>query len=75
MTPHNLEIGPDGCVVASQQFLQLQAYRDSLSEDTCCSFKEWSEAGYHILPGAKSMFKDALGVPQFTLEQVAVRRW
>jgi hypothetical protein len=42
-----------------------------LSEDTCCSYEEWKNAGYFVKSGAKSQYRDALGIPQFTIEQVA----
>jgi hypothetical protein len=39
-------------------------------EDTAMSFQEWSDAGFLIMKGAKSEFRDAMGVPQFTRDQV-----
>jgi hypothetical protein len=46
------------------------AWEDSLSEDTCCSYEEWRDAGYQVQRGQRAVFWDALGVPQFTIEQV-----
>jgi len=51
-----------------------QILRDTLTEDTCLSFDEWKDAGYWVRKGARSVFKDALGVPQFTIEQVLERQ-
>ena len=39
-------------------------------EDTAMSFQEWSDAGYKIIKGSKSKFRDILGVSQFTIDQV-----
>lgn len=39
-------------------------------EDTAMSFQEWSDSGYKIIKGSKSQFRDILGVPQFTIDQV-----
>ena len=41
-----------------------------LSSDTCMSYDEWISCGYFIAKGEKSEFRDALGIPQFTIEQV-----
>jgi hypothetical protein len=64
----------NGCIKLSPQrkaelLAQQAAYRN-LTEDTCMSFDEWKDMGYWVKRGAKSMFKDALGTPQFTIEQV-----
>ncbi len=55
---------------SSQESAERVAYEASLDEDSCCSFTEWSNAGYLIKKGARSVFRDILGVPQFTKEQV-----
>lgn len=39
-------------------------------EDTACSYNEWRKQGYYVRKGQKSRFRDALGVPQFCLDQV-----
>lgn len=39
-------------------------------DDSAMSFEEWSEFGYHVKKGEKSEISDALGVPQFTMNQV-----
>lgn len=54
----------------SQESLDRIAYEASLDEDSCCSFAEWANAGYLIKKGSRSVFRDILGVPQFTKEQV-----
>ena len=60
----------DGWMLPDPATEALRKYRDSLTEETCCSFVEWQDAGYRIRKGARSMFKDMLGIPQFTKEQV-----
>lgn len=67
--PRGPALTPEGLVAVSPETAARLAYVASLDEDSCCSFAEWSNAGYMILPGAKSMFRDVLGVPQFTKEQ------
>ena len=66
---------PDGYILPSLAAELTQKIRATLSEDTCCSFDEWKAAGYWIKKGSKSMFQDALGVPQFTIEQVEKSKW
>jgi hypothetical protein len=39
-------------------------------DDTAMSWDEWKEAGFHVIKGQKSHLRDALGVPQFTEQQV-----
>lgn len=34
------------------------------------SYEEWVQCGYYVSKGEKSEIRDALGVPQFTIEQV-----
>lgn len=34
------------------------------------SFEEWSASGYKIKKGSKSRLRDAMGLPQFTSDQV-----
>ena len=61
---------PDGYILPSPEALaRLEAIK-KLDEDSCCSFDEWKALGYWVKKGAKSYFKDCLGVPQFTKEQV-----
>jgi hypothetical protein len=66
---------PSGLVRASPTTLARQRILDSLDEDSCCSFTEWKSAGYWVKKGSKSYFTDALGIPQFTKEQVTKSRW
>ena len=39
-------------------------------EDTGCSYKEWLDSGFYVKKGSKSRFRDALGTPQFCVDQV-----
>jgi hypothetical protein len=64
-----LEFLRDGSVARSPDHEAFLKKRNSLDEDSCCSFNEWSGAGYRIKKGEVSMFRDILGVPQFTKEQ------
>jgi hypothetical protein len=48
--------------------------RRHLSEETAMSFQEWSDCGYTVIKGEKSEIRDALGVPQFTKEQVTKKK-
>jgi len=41
-----------------------------IDEDTARSFHEWSDAGYQIIKGSRSRFRDEDGIPQFTQDQV-----
>ncbi len=66
----SLEYNKDGTVARNPAWEEWLEKRNRLDEDSCCSFNEWSGAGYRIKRGEKSMFKDILGVPQFTKEQV-----
>ena len=70
----SLTIGRDGCVVVptwrQEQLEEAEAAASDLNEDTCCSYDEWRQAGYFVVRGSKSHFKDVQGVPQFTQEQV-----
>jgi hypothetical protein len=70
-----LRIGPDGCVLPSPAAAARLAKIKTLDEDSCMSFDEWKLARYWIKKGEKSYFTDALGVPQFTKEQVTKSRW
>ena len=65
-----LDFNRDGTVARNPMWEVWLEKRNSLDEDSCCSFNEWSNAGYRVKRGEKSMFKDILGVPQFTKEQV-----
>lgn len=65
-----LRYDADGCVVPSKEFLERQELLEGLDEDSCCSFDEWFAAGYVVIRGAKSVFRDVEGIPQFTKEQV-----
>lgn len=65
-----MKLTPEGLVACSDETLARITYMASLDEESCCSFDEWSAAGYMIKQGAKSMFRDINGVPQFTKEQV-----
>lgn len=64
---------PRGYILPSPTAQARLKYISTLSEETCASFDEWKACGYRIKRGAKSMFKDIDGVPQFTIEQVD--RW
>jgi hypothetical protein len=66
----SLEYNKDGTVARSPEWEEWLKKRNSLDEDSCCSFNEWAAANYRIRKGEKSFFKDILGVPQFTKEQV-----
>lgn len=71
----SLSLTPDGLVACPPHALaRLRAIR-SLDEDSCCSFSEWKSAGYWVKKGSKSYFTDALGISQFTKEQVTKSRW
>lgn len=70
-----LRLSPEGLVLPSPEGEARRQMLASLDEDTCCSFHEWSQAGYTVRKGSKSYFKDILGVPQFTVEQVERRKW
>lgn len=59
----------DGTVARCQDHEDFLKKRNSLDEDSCCSFNEWSGAGYRVMKGERSFFRDILGVPQFTKEQ------
>jgi hypothetical protein len=48
--------------------------RRHLSEETAMSFQEWSDCGYTVVKGEKSEIRDALGIPQFTKEQVTKKK-
>ena len=39
-------------------------------DDSAMSFDEWSNIGYHVKKGERSELSDALGIPQFTMNQV-----
>jgi hypothetical protein len=45
-----------------------------LSEETAMSFEEWNNCGYVVVKGEKSEIRDALGIPQFTKEQVVKKK-
>lgn len=66
----NFEYHPDGYIVLTPERLEEIENQPKLSEDTCLSFDEWRSSGYYIIKGSKSQFRDALGIPQFTIEQV-----
>lgn len=70
-----LRYTPEGLVMATPAALARLRAIAALSEDTCCSFNEWKAAGYWVKKGAKSHFTDALGIPQFTIEQVEKSKW
>lgn len=65
-----LRLSPEGLVLPNPETEARLRMQKALTEDTCCSFDEWKAAGYWIKKGAKSVFTDCLGVPQFTIEQV-----
>lgn len=65
-----LLFNPDGTVRARPEFIAMQKRRKQLSEDTACTFDEWSFCGFRIKKGEKSVFKTVLGEPAFTIEQV-----
>lgn len=44
---------------------------DEELEDTAASYDEWNECGFYVRKGQKSRFRDILGVPQFTADQVS----
>ena len=70
-----LSYTPEGLVACPPHKLaRLRAIRE-LDEDSCCSFQEWKNARYWVKKGSKSYFTDALGIPQFTKEQVTKSRW
>lgn len=66
----SLDYNKDGTVARNPAWEEWLKKRNSLDEDSCCSFNEWAAANYRIRKGEKSFFKDILGVPQFTKEQV-----
>lgn len=61
---------PEGLVAINKETAERIAYEASLDEDSCGSFEEWAAAGFMIKKGTRSVFRDVLGVPQFTKEQV-----
>jgi hypothetical protein len=65
-----LRLSPEGFVLPTPEGEARRKLIASLDEDSCCSFDEWRQAGFVVVKGSKSFFKDALGVPQFTKEQV-----
>lgn len=65
-----MQTTPEGLVYVSEEVRARIAYEATLDEDSCCSFAEWSAAGYMIKQGERSIFRDVLGIPQFTKEQV-----
>lgn len=71
----SLLLDRDGLVLPSPEAAARLRMQRALSEDTCCSFQEWKDAGYWIKKGAKSVFTDCLGTPQFTKEQVRKSNW
>jgi hypothetical protein len=66
---------PDGYILPPPGVAARLAYRNSLDEESCMSFSEWKSAGYFVKKGSKSFFQDALGIPQFTKEQVEKSQW
>lgn len=48
----------------------MKSKNRTLSEHTAMSYEEWVQCGYYICKGETSEIRDALGVPQFTIEQV-----
>ena len=66
---------PDGWILPSPAAAARIAYRNSLDEDSCMSFDEWKACGFFVKKGSKSQFTDALGIPQFTKEQVEKSKW
>jgi hypothetical protein len=73
--PTRFKYHPDGWILPNPARQKELAYIATLSEDTCAGFNEWKECGYWILKGSKSYFQDALGTPQFTIEQVKKSNW
>lgn len=71
----SLRRGPDGCILPSPAVAERLRLQKCLDEDSCCSFDEWKQSGYWIKKGAKSVFTDMLGIPQFTKEQVRKSTW
>lgn len=69
-----LKLTPEGLVAADPQAIERAARMAELDDDSCCSFEEWRASGYMIKKGEKSVFRDVLGIPQFTKEQVTRRR-
>lgn len=65
-----LRLSPEGLVMPTPEGDAMRKLVASLDEDSCCSFDEWRESGFMVIKGSKSCFKDILGVPQFTKEQV-----
>ena len=65
-----LRLSPEGLVLPTPEGEARRKLIASLDEDSCCSFDEWRESGFMVVKGSKSYFNDALGVPQFTKEQV-----
>lgn len=65
-----LKLTREGLVAAPPGLAERLEWEESLDQDTCCSYEEWKAAGYQVQRGQKSVFWDALGTPQFTVEQV-----
>lgn len=43
---------------------------DKYDPDTLMSYQEWKDCGRYVLKGMKSRCRDAVGVPQFSADQV-----
>lgn len=43
---------------------------DKYDPDTLMSYQEWKDCGRFVLKGMKSRCRDAVGVPQFSVDQV-----
>ena len=44
---------------------------DKYDQDTLMSFEEWKTCGRFVLKGSKMRCRDAVGVPQFSEDQVS----
>jgi hypothetical protein len=74
-TPFIFRYHPDGYILPSPGAQARLAFIRTLDEDSCMSFHEWKLCKHFVKKGAKSHFKDILGIPQFTKEQVEKSRW
>ena len=43
---------------------------DAIMNDSYMAYSEWGDCGYYLIKGSKSTTRDALNIPQFSLDQV-----
>lgn len=65
-TTSRLRLSPEGLVLPPRHWTPPP----KLTEETAMSFEEWKAWGAWVKKGSKAYIRDALGIPQFTKEQV-----